>query len=315
MKLNAALALVATGLASLACSSDAKTEDPHQACTDCCADGLARGSADPVVRQVAPFTPSPEGVAVCPGGAVFVALGGNGQIWRVPESGAAELWTTLPGRQPAGLSCDDQGRLLVADWGADGASEPAAVVLLRDRADSGVTLPADVGGAPLEDLNGVLAVAGVGVFASDSARGIVAGFVERDGAWTASVAASDLPGANGLAYDATSRTLYVALTYAKRVVALAVATDGTLSAPHDAWTGTGATDLPDGVTVDAQGELYVAKYAAGAVVRASDGVVVATVPNPASLAFRGGTLLVTDYKLQAERAGGLYAVALGVCGQ
>jgi hypothetical protein len=61
--------------------------------------------------------------------------------------------------------------------------------------------------------------------------------------------------------------------------------------------------------------MNVADYLGGNVVRLPEGDPVARVTNPASLAFRGGTLLITDYKVSsATLEGGLYAKDLGVCG-
>jgi hypothetical protein len=67
--------------------------------------------------------------------------------------------------------------------------------------------------------------------------------------------------------------------------------------------------------VDELGRAYVAGYGQGDVMRLPEGMVVAHVANPASLAFRGSRLLVVDYHLgEPTREGGLYAIDLGVCG-
>jgi len=71
----------------------------------------------------------------------------------------------------------------------------------------------------------------------------------------------------------------------------------------------------DGTAVDETRIVYVAYWLTGKVIRLSDGQVLSTqIQNPASLAFRGGALLVTDYKLEANIEGGLYAIDLGDCG-
>lgn|GEM_PF-5515169 len=70
----------------------------------------------------------------------------------------------------------------------------------------------------------------------------------------------------------------------------------------------------DGLAVDEAGTVYVADYSAGTLVRLSDDEIIATLPTPASLAFRGGTLFVTDYRLnQPDAEGGLYSIELGLC--
>jgi hypothetical protein len=98
------------------------------------------------------------------------------------------------------------------------------------------------------------------------------------------------------------------------VFAFAMNSDGSLGARTTVPVASSLT-FPDGLAVDETGSLYVADYSAGTVLRAADGAAIARLTNPASLAFRGSTLLITDYRLGAPtRPGGLYAVNLGVCG-
>jgi sugar lactone lactonase YvrE len=297
-----------------ASATDATTSDAY--CDGCCRDGFSRGTAASGARLIAPFTPSPEGVAVCPSGDVFIALDGNGEIWRVPEgNGTPERWASVGERQPAGLACDERGRLFVAIYSVRaGNPRPPTVMRIDGREDAAHELPAP-SGSPLTGLNGIVAIAGLGVYASDTASGRIIRWRETGTETMASVAASNVAQANGLAFDGASRRLYVAQSANQTVAALAVAADGTLGAPMQVWRGRELLGLSDGVAVDEHGELYIASYLGGAVLRSSDGSKIAEITNPASLAFRGGTLFITDYKLLEPQAkGGLYAIELGACG-
>jgi sugar lactone lactonase YvrE len=99
----------------------------------------------------------------------------------------------------------------------------------------------------------------------------------------------------------------------QEVTSFSVAADGSLSKPAREWTAPGFAQL-DGMVVDERGRAYVAAYGQGAVLRLPEATLIANVANPASLAFRGGTLLVVDYHLgEPTREGGLYGVELGAC--
>lgn len=285
-------------------------------CSDCCADGFPRGVKGSGPRLVRAFTPSPEGVTVCPSGDVFVALDGSGEIWRVSGSGAAaERWASVGARRPAGLSCDAQGRLFVAIFSVSGGNGAPSLAMISGKDQPAVMLPAPTGAA-LTGLNGVLAIAGLGVYATDSSTGRVVRWAESTpGTFSASVVANNAPGANGLAFNPRTRKLYVAGSFEQLVYSYSVGSDGSIGARATAFRGNELAGFFDGVAVDANGALYAASYLAGKVVRSPDNTLVGGIANPASLAFRGGTLFVTDYKvLSSSAAGGLYAIDLGVCG-
>ncbi|MET0387025.1 MAG: SMP-30/gluconolactonase/LRE family protein, partial [Polyangiales bacterium] len=289
---------------------------PAPACPDCCSDSFERGTANPAVRKLANFTPSPEGVAVCPNGEVFVALDGSGELWHVPLSAAPpEKWASLGDRRPAGLTCDEQGRLFVAIFSTlSGATAPLSVLMVSERDATPVALPASEDGTAVTGLNGIVAVPGIGVYASDTSGNLI--FLTQEsapGTFTTRVVARDVALANGLAYDPAGPTLY-AVASGAGLYTYPIAADGSLGT-RETVSVARAILFTDGVAVDETGEAYVADYLGGAVVRASDGDRVARLTNPASLAFRGGTLLVSDYRVMAPEAeGGLYAVDLGVCG-
>jgi sugar lactone lactonase YvrE len=298
---------------------------PPPQCPDCCPDGFPRGKAGGSLRKLAGLTPSPEGVAVCPDGNVFAALDGSGELWRIPLDGAEpERWAKLGDRRPAGLACDARGRLFVAIFSTlSGASGPISAVMVPTRDAEPIALPQPDDGSMIGGLNGIVAVDGTGVYAGDSnANTILLVRESSPGTFTTHIVARDVPLANGLAYDAAKRTLYAVASGAGQVLSFAVAADGALGERKQVSVGALILFM-DGVAVDERSTVYVADYLGGGVIRAKDGVRVAPAAsggsaglrNPASFAFRGGTLLITDYHVMApEQAGGLYAIDLGVCG-
>jgi sugar lactone lactonase YvrE len=153
------------------------------------------------------------------------------------------------------------------------------------------------------------------VYATDALSGrIVLARETASGTFETRVVASDILLPNGLAYDASTSKLYAVSSGAWDVLSFDVVADGTLGKATPV-TVNGFILTMDGVAVDETGTVYIADYFGGAVVRARDGKAIAQLTNPASLAFRGGTLLITDYRvLDQEAEGGLYAVELGICG-
>ena len=155
--------------------------------------------------------------------------------------------------------------------------------------------------------------------------GLIVRFAEvAPGRFEGSVVQDGLPGANGLAYDPRLKTLYVVLTGMLNESGIADSSvesfplhdDGTLGVRTTLWTSPNWLDGADGLAIDEHGVLYRANQLSGTVNRMSDEAVIAKVPNPASLAFRGGTLLITDFKMLGplQGPGGVYSVSLGVCG-
>lgn len=287
------------------------------ACDDCCPDGFPRGASGGGARRIAELTPSPEGVAVCPDGEVYVARDLSGELWHVPMDGRApSLWAALGDRRPAGLTCDEHGRLFVATFSSKSGEEISlGAVLITGRDATPIELPQPSSGPDNAGLNGIVAVPGVGVYASDTTNNSIILMQEDvDGTFHTRTVATDVSGANGLAYHAEQRMLYANASLASQLLSFRVGVDGALGAPERVSVS-GLLLFMDGVAVDEEGVAYVADWLGGSVVNAKTGDRVATIASPASLAFRGGTLLVTDYKLtDPTTPGGLYAVELGVCG-
>jgi sugar lactone lactonase YvrE len=307
---------------------DAGTGDAAAEAQALCPDGFARGAFQPNSRLVHALNPGPEGVGVCPDGTVLASAGEV--LWRASlDGGAPTSFASLPGRSLEMIQCDAAGRIFVADISPmfdmlalrPRRFDPAVMMLAPD-AGAAVALkaPADER-ADLTGFNGLLAIPKLGLYASDMLAGVIVRYRERaPGVFEASVVARELLGANGIAYDAKRSLLYVAVTgmvlTRDRVVAFHVGSDGTLGRVQEVWSSAELHGT-DGLAIDEQGVLYRADQLHGAVVRMSDDRVIARVPNPASLAFRGGTLYISDFKmlgaLQNGGEGGVYAVELGVC--
>jgi sugar lactone lactonase YvrE len=107
--------------------------------------------------------------------------------------------------------------------------------------------------------------------------------------------------ANGIALAPGGRFLYVAETFANRVVRVPVGADGAAEAVEAFVELPGI--LPDGLAFDAAGNLYVGCYEPSAILRvAPDGAVRTLVADPeahalchpTNLAFRGRTLLAAN---------------------
>ena len=250
---------------------------------------------------------------MCPNGSVFLSLD-DGQIIRVAlETLTTEPWTTLTGIEPAGISCDEHNQLFVAVYAVRSGSTKPGVMRIPEKGAPGSMLPAPSEASPLAAYNGILAIAGQGVYATDSGAGwVVRTHETAPDQYVSEIVARDIPIANGLAYDTAHHKLYVASSLDFAVYTFDLAADGTLQNRNQVPTRSGS--FFDGVAVDEHGEVYAADYSGNKLVRLSDAKVIASLPTPASLAFRGGTLLMTDYRLnQPDAEGGLYAIDLGAC--
>lgn len=280
-------------------------EDPDD--VDRCPDGFPRGNEGDV-RLVQEFSPALEGLAVCPNGDVFVSQPETATIFRVPLDGSApEVWTTLEGHQPLGMDCGSDGVLYVADFG----SKDSSVFRIAAQDDPGTPLPKVPGSSGYRAMNGVAAVEGVGIYATDASNtlgGRIILFTETSpDVFEARVVKSGLPFPNDVAFNPSTGTLDVTMTVNSQVFSYPVEPDGALGSRQVTWSGTLLLDAIDGLAVAEGTDRYIARYLQGKVSRSSDWQVVAGMAEPKSLAFRGGTLFITAKK-------GLYAVDLAVCG-
>jgi hypothetical protein len=205
------------------------------------------------------------------------------------------------------MDCASDNVLYAADFG----TKDASVFRVAAKDDPGTPLPKIPGDGGYKAMNGVAAVKGVGIYATDATNtlnGRIVFFAEKaPGVFEASVARHGLPFPNDLDFNPSTNALNVTLTVNAQVASFPVGAGGALGKVGIPWAGLLVVDSLDGLAVAEKNDRYVARYLRNFVSRTSDGKRVATLSAPKSLAFRGGTLLVTGNT-------GLFAVDLGVCG-
>ncbi len=267
----------------------------------------ARGT----VERLAPVLPDgSEGVAVWEGELVVSVPDGVLRLEGDTTSRLATLEAAL------GLAPGADG-LWIADPGPaftfDGSGDDGAVWLL------------EAGGAPREvaaglaNPNAVVVAPWGEVLVSDDTRTEIVAVDPGSGAirtWL-----DPIPSPNGLAFSADGRWLYVASTFVAEPPLWRVPVDaeGRPGEPELVVTfPTGST--PDGVAVDAEGQVWVALNLAGELVRVDPEtgaveVVARGLPTPASLAFGQGPELDPCAVYVTELYGeGVSVVAAGVTG-
>lgn len=240
----------------------------------------------------------PEGLAVGPDGAVWCG-GERGQIFRIdPTDGGIEQVATTDG-YCLGMAFGPDGDLYVCDL------RHRAVMRLMMRSGN-VELFADAGGRrPLRTPNALAFDSSGRLYVSDSRQQGDPGpglyRFEPNGTgelWCE----APLHFANGLALAGDGSSLFVAETWARRIVRIPVESDGTAGHPEPFACLPGV--LPDGLGFAADGALYVACYQPSQVLRiepggASVGVVAADpdahlLCHPTNLAFRESHLVVAN---------------------
>ncbi len=251
----------------------------------------------------------PEGVAVHRDGSVWCG-GELGQIYRIAPDGTTREVVVSTGGFCLGLAFDAADNLFVCDLAH------AAVFRLDSRTGA---LDRFAGGAaghrfttpnfPAFDAAGRLYVSDSGT-AGTAGPGIFRFGPDGDGElWH--------PGpfefANGLAFDAECRTLYVAETWRHAISAIEVRADGSPGTRSDLAVLPGV--LPDGLAVAADGAVYVGCYEPSQIMRVAAGrepEIVAADPtahllcHPTNIAFRDTTLISANlgrWHLTAVAAG------------
>lgn len=227
---------------------------------------------------------------------VFVDLGPD-TLFEVDLSGTVRVQRPRLGGA-VGLAEDATGALIVAGhWARN-------LTVVRDGALPEVLVDA-FEGAPLNSPNDLVLADGGRIYFTDPPFGIdpedrALDFhgvfrLEPDGALTAEYRAPTSFAPNGIERSPDGRTLYVADSWGSAVHRFEVQPDGRLGPPaRFVETGRG----PDGLAVDAEGNLYVASLS-GVEVFAPDGAPWGTLElpdEPTNLAFggpEGRTLLIT----------------------
>lgn len=222
----------------------------------------------------------------------------GGRVRAIDAPGAAPR-TIARVTAPGGIAALPDGGVVVASGNGIGALLPGGGRLLR--ADAGGDGASTTLARGLIGANGLARAADGTVYASDPLAGVIDrvapdGTVRR-GWWRGS------GGPNGLALSADGDTLFVALSFAARIVAIDVSTGAarTLArAPADRRLA-----LLDGLAADAGDTLHVTAYLAGEVWRVTPGGAVCTLARglraPTAAAPGAGPFAATS----------LYVTALG----
>jgi gluconolactonase len=243
-------------------------------------------------------------------------------LYRVKADGAAMKvrgGDLKSGQLPVGNAVDKAGELVTIEAkrvmrGAVGASQAAVAT----------TYPGDSGPSPFDTLNdavvhanGTMYVTDPGYFADPPPLNNRLYRIAPDGTVTVAEAFADIPRPNGVALSPDQKTLYVGFErpsvgtkpYVERYN---VKEDGAL-AEHAHFVEFDMDASPDGIEVDAAGNVYVANMA-GITVFRSDGKKIGTVKipdQPTGMAF-GGDDLKTLYVTTAKTK--IYSVKVNVPG-
>lgn len=193
------------------------------------------------------------------------------QVMRVDHDGRAHVVVEVP-NQPSGLGWLPDGRLLVVSM----------VDRKLMRLDpSGLTQVADLSSLAAFHCNDMVVDAKgrayVGNFGFDLftqpvvPKPTVLAMVTPDGA--VSVAADDLSFPNGTVITPDGRTMIIGETFARRLTAFDIASDGTLG-NRRVWADLGSI-APDGICLDAEGAVWVASPRSNEFIRVLEGGVIA----------------------------------------
>jgi sugar lactone lactonase YvrE len=239
--------------------------------------------------------PQPEGIAIDPRGNVYASsFTPAGTICVIDRNGALVDVIAI-GSPLIGMLFDASAGLYVLDFAN------ASLLLVDPRSHARSTVATDLGGP-----NAIAQDSGGNLYVSDSFGGRI-WKIARDGTksvWKQDplLVTSGFPpfGANGVAFDRSGASLYVANTGDDTVIRIAVNGDGSAGAASVFATG---IDGADGIAFDVRGQLYVcANQADEIAVIGTDGARVATYRGtganalhfPASLVFRGRDLYITN---------------------
>jgi sugar lactone lactonase YvrE len=198
------------------------------------------------------------------GNLFFVNYKGNGKIGRRTPGGEVDVWLKLPDTAPGpggkvlhafpfGLKADAQDRLITADYGGRR--------LLRISADKKVeTLADSYEGRPFNNPNDVCLDPDGNIYFTDPQgpdKDSVGAIYRYSAAGKLARLHTGLKYPNGLVVAPDQKTLYVAETWTRRVVAFDLAREGTLS--RQRLVHQFSTPTVDGLATDAQGRLWVAR--------------------------------------------------------
>jgi gluconolactonase len=254
------------------------------------------------------------------GNLFFVNYKGNGNIGRRTPAGDVTVWLKLPDPAPGrggkaprafpfGLKADAKDRLVAADYGGRR--------LLRISAHKKVeTLADSFEGRPFNNPNDVCLDRAGNIYFTDPQgpdKGSAGAVYRYSAAGKLTRLHTGLKYPNGLAVAPDQKTLYVAETWTRSVVAFDLAGDGALSRQRQVHRF--ATPSVDGLAVDEHGRVWVARLDNKSVdVLSPAGKLLASYPvggdRVTNLAWHEKSLYVTV----AGKAGALYRLDVNVRG-
>jgi len=242
-----------------------------------------------------------------------------------PQTGQLQTYPT--GVPVTALGFRRAGRLIIATGGSVGSFDPATLSL-----DAGVTLEA---GESMRFNDGAVDAAGrfwVGSMNSRTPEQPLGSLYRVDADGSHRVMDSGFTVSNGLGWSPDHRTFYFVDTFRRAVYAYDFSLgEGTIKNRRVFVETTADDGLPDGLTVDSQGHVYVAFWGGWKIHRYDpDGRLERTIrfpiANPTACTFGGrdldelyvtsARLALTPAELAAQPlAGDLFRVRLGVRGQ
>lgn len=248
------------------------------------------------LTEINSFTDGIEGPNCDAEGNVYVVNFARQQtIGKVTPDGKAEVFVTLPGKSVGnGIVFDPKGMMYVADYVGHNVLriDPRTRAISVYAHEGTMNQPNDLAIAP----DGTL-------YASDPNWPKGTGQVWRiDTAGKVTLAAPDMGTTNGIEVSPDGKTLYVNESRQLNIWAFTIAADGTL---HDKRLFKKFDDFGfDGQRCDIDGNLYVARYGKGVVVKISpEGKILREIAvlgaSPSNLCFGGHdgrTIFVTEVK-------------------
>ncbi|MCB1644708.1 MAG: SMP-30/gluconolactonase/LRE family protein [Pseudomonadales bacterium] len=189
------------------------------------------------------------------------------RVLTVDLEGHLETLVEVP-NQPSGLGWLPDGTLLIVSM--------LDRKVLRLEADGSLTEHADLSGLATWHCNDMVVAtdgtAWVGNFGSDIDNGnqpIPANLIKVTPEGSVSLAAADMHFPNGTVITPDGSTLIIGETFARRLTAFDIDSEGNLSGRR-LWADCGA-HLPDGICLDAEGAVWIADPAGNCVVRFKEG--------------------------------------------
>jgi sugar lactone lactonase YvrE len=198
------------------------------------------------------------------GNLFFVNYKGNGNIGRRTPAGVVEVWLRLPDPPPGpggkvrhafpfGLKADQDDRLIAADYGGRRLLRISPAKRVETLADS-------YHGQPFNNPNDVCLDRAGNIYFTDPQgedKASVGTIYRYSTAGRLARLHTGLKYPNGLVVSPDQKTLYVAETWTRSVVAFDLAPDGTLS--RQRLLHRFATPTVDGLAVDEHGRIWVAR--------------------------------------------------------